>query len=354
MVRHNIGRRVQRPKPHPLDAQRKRALKQWNSVWQPNRPFGDGFLLDKVLTLHQHRKLSNGTLPLGGTPEDPVIYWTSKPKDHDWKTAGLKEAEMDHYEERHNAIAKQECLKWGWRYVIIRKEIHLHTNKGKKKCDPHITIYLSMTPDRVQMQGHWFCLEDPQRPGCPTNMMEDGTVQTPKTVPSRELYPVGQAGRQYLPGYEPAHRPPTATAFAPALKTTIQELHFPERREGHKRKRVAVADEVDQPEVPAPPGVGETLKRAKARTEEDVGTSPQPENPLPELHQPEPGKEPKYKRTAVADEVDQPEVPAPLEKDESLKGVKARTEENVSTSPEKQTEKLQVSPPREPRAMRVS
>lgn len=199
-----------------LGMHRDKIRKQWNRVWHPGKPFGLG------------RKLQDPVSGPAGTRRNPRIIWQCHPKKYDWhQKLHLTEEQKYRYVRRHEEIARQECLRWGWRYVLIRKELH-STNKEGKLTDPHITVYLSMTPNSIQVEGHWFCYESRRMPGYPIAIMRDGDVALPKRVPSRELYPIGYGLRnEYLPEeWESSHRPPTAATFAPAFKRPVPQVDF--------------------------------------------------------------------------------------------------------------------------------
>ena len=260
------------------------------------------------------------------TRENPYIIWYSNPRKYEWKDMGLDPGQMRDYYNRHMAIAKQECLRWGWTYVVIRKELHKTTGKelDKRPCDPHITVFLSTTAGHYQVEGHWFCKENKEKPLYPDEIMPDWTVHRPlpirsrpirsrpirprpirprpipsRPIPSRDLYLMGQppfnlslpeertvplpvsasssssTAASSVPATAPSPAPSTAASSVPATSPSPASVppspsppvQTSPSSSGVKRKRSS--DEVD-PADPATnsPEINDADKRAKRRIEE--------------------------------------------------------------------------------------
>ena len=236
-----------------------------------------------------------------GTRENPLIDWTSEPEKYDWARLQLTTDQMNECKKRHEDLARQECLKWGWKYVVIRKELHSTTGKGSyvRPCDPHITVYLSMEPEHHQVEGHWFCKPDKQKPWCPDGLVPDWTVYRPIPIRSRELFLMGappfnqtlprrwrvpppvsassspSTAASPTPAASPSPAPSTTASSVPATpsspapvspspSTSVPATPNPS---GVKRKRSS--EEVD-PADPATsaPEVNDAEKRVKRRIDE--------------------------------------------------------------------------------------
>ncbi|KAI0012678.1 hypothetical protein F4779DRAFT_17552 [Xylariaceae sp. FL0662B] len=194
---------------------RRSVASQENRIWYPNMRFGQGMPPKEIFR------------DMPGTRRNPRIFWLSKPEWYDWKEKlDLSGREMLSYRLQHELIARRECLRFGWCYVWIRKELHSTTDKGKRITVPHITVYLG-TSYRYQLEGHWYCYENERRPGYPIAIMEDGDAKLPARFPSRHLYAVisEDTQDQLLPReWTPKFQPPRLEVFNPIFREPIPEM----------------------------------------------------------------------------------------------------------------------------------
>ena len=215
-------------------------------LWVPSAQLSKGEKIEGRIKAKVKKALKERTPGKPITREDPLITWTSDPKNHEWKTFDISD-----YETKHEAIVKSECFKWGWRYAVVRKELHDTVGDGirypKEDADFHITLYLSMYPFTYQVEGHLYYSVHENKPLYPTTMMPEGAVTKPWAAPSREYYVAG---------------PPPYLETLPMQWEPAEETPDPSTS---KRKRSV--DEADPSDpTTASPETDETEKRARRRT----------------------------------------------------------------------------------------
>ena len=286
-------------------------------------------------TLELHRYQDPGAV---ATREEPWIYWTSKPRSYDWKRKlKLSPDQMNECEKRHEDLAKQECLRWGWKYVIIRKELHSTTGKGRyrRPCDPHITVYLSMEPEHHQVEGHWFCEPDKQEPWCPDGLVPDGAVYRPLGVPPRELFLMGSPPfNQSLPDEWQVPLPVPASS-SPSTAASPTPAASPSPTPSTTTSSVPTTPSSPVPvspspsaSVPATPSSPAPVSPSPSASVPATPSSPVPVSPSPRTSVPATPNPSGVKRKRSSEEVDpaDPATSAP-EVNDAEKRVKRRIDE---------------------------